>query len=253
MPELAPSRMGTFQAAVLSTMIDRTMYAASTDETRYNLNGVYFEVTEGEGKVRMVATDGHRLALVDRVVGEGAGGMASGVILPRKALAELKRLVDEDDADEIQIGFEGNSALARKGEVTLVMRLIEGEFPNYQQVMPKAAKHRVVVTAEPLTHAVKRVSLLSADRSRAIRVEFEPGKLSVSSNNPDLGEAHEELDLDYQGDPVSIGFNARYLLDCLTAFRSKEIEFGFEDELSPALLKPTDDPESLAVIMPMRL
>jgi DNA polymerase-3 subunit beta len=251
--ELKPGTMGRLQAAVLSSMIERTMYAASTDETRYNLNGVYFELLDDGAKLRMVATDGHRLALADRAVGSEASGLASGVILPRKALAELKRLVDEEDADELELGFEGNSALARKGDVTLVMRLVEGEFPNYRQVVPKSSRHRVVIAAEALAQAVRRVSLLSIERSRAIRVELGAGQLRVSTNNPDLGEAHEELDLDYQGEGLNIGFNARYVLDCLAAFHSKEVELALEDELSPALLRPTEDGDSLAVVMPMRI
>ncbi|HTY18266.1 MAG TPA: DNA polymerase III subunit beta [Myxococcota bacterium] len=250
---LSPGTMGRLPAAVLASMIERTMYAASTDETRYNLNGVYFELLDDGAKLRMVATDGHRLALADRPVGVEASGLASGVILPRKALAELKRLVDEEDADEIELGFEGNSALARKGEVTLVMRLVEGEFPNYRQVVPKSSRHRVVLASDALAQAVRRVSLLSVERSKAIRVELGAGRLRVSTTNPDLGEATEELDLDYQGDGLQIGFNARYLLDCLAAFHSKEVELALEDELSPVVLRPAEDTECIAVVMPMRL
>ena len=253
LPELAPGEIARVQAAVLSSMIERTIYAASTDETRYNLNGVYFQVLEEDGKLRMVATDGHRLAMVDRLVSEGGRGIASGVILPRKALGELKRLVDEEDADEIELGFEGTHALVRRGDVTLVMRLIDGEFPNYGQVLPKAPGRCLTLSAETLTQVIRRVSLLSAERSRAIRVEFSDGKITVSSNNPDLGEATEELDVDYSGDALSIGFNARYLLDALGAFRTKEIEVSFDDELSPVVLRPTEDAETTAVVMPMRL
>jgi len=249
----APSAMGRLPAAVLASMIERTMYAASTDETRYNLNGVYFELLDEGAKLRMVATDGHRLALADRPVGTEATGLASGVILPRKALAELKRLVDEEDADEIELGFEGNSALARKGEVTLVMRLVEGEFPNYRQVVPKSHRHRVLISGDALVQAVRRVALLSVERSKAIRVELASGCMRVSTTNPDLGEATEEFDLDYQGEGLNIGFNARYLLDCLAAFHSKEVELALEDELSPAVLRPAEDPDCLAVVMPMRL
>ncbi len=253
LPDLAPGEFARLQAAVLATMIERTVYAASSDETRYNLNGVYFQVLEGDGKLRMVATDGHRLALIDRLVSEGGRGLASGVILPRKAIGELKRLVDEADADEIELGFEGNHAIVRKDNVTLVMRLIDGEFPNYEQVLPKAPSRRIVVPAEALAQTVRRVSLLSAERSRAVRVEFREGRLIVSSNNPDLGDATEELDVDYGGEETAIGFNARYLLEALTSFRAKEVEIGFEDELSPALVRATEDAESLAVVMPMRL
>ena len=170
LPELSPGEMARLQSAVLSSMIERTIYAASSDETRYNLNGVYFQVLDEEDKLRMVATDGHRLALVDRLVAEGGKGLASGVILPRKALGELKRLVDEEDADEVELGFDGTHALAQRGDVTLVMRLIDGEFPNYNQVLPSASGRRLTLSGESLAQVVRRVSLLSAERSRAVSV-----------------------------------------------------------------------------------
>ncbi len=253
LPEFSPEHLVKLQSAVLSQMIERTMYATSVDETRYNLNGVYFEVTPDIGKIRLVATDGHRLALVDRTVGDEVSALASGVIIPRKGLAELKRLVDEEDADEIELGFEGSSGLARKGGVTLVMRLIEGEFPNYHQVIPKDADLKITLAVEPLIRAVRRVALLSAERSRAIKIDITEGKFTISSSNPDLGEAQEEVDIDYSGEAVSIGFNAKYLLECLSAIGSKEVQFGFKNGNSPTEIRPTDDADTLAVVMPMRL
>lgn len=253
LPEFSPGQMVRLQAAVLSQMIERTMYAASLDETRYNLNGVYFEVLPAEGKLRMVATDGHRLALVDRQIGTQTSGLASGVIIPRKGLAELKRLVDEDDADEIELGFEGNNGLARKADVTLVMRLIEGEFPNYKQVIPKLSDRKLTLEAEPFVRAVRRVALLSAERSRAIKLDIAEGKLTISSNNPDLGDAQEEIDIDFAGAATTIGFNAKYLLESLGALGAKEIQLAFRDGDKPVEIRPSDDADSLAVVMPMRL
>lgn len=249
-----PETLATVPAAVLFEMIDRTMYAASTDETRYNLNGVFIERIADSGKLRMVATDGHRLAYVDRALGDGFDGLGeAGVIIPRKGLSELKKLVDEEDADEIQLGFEGNSGLARKGGVTLTMRLIEGEFPNYRQVIPTERGHQLTLPTEVFVHALRRVALLSAERSRAVKLELSERQLSLSSNNPDLGDAREELDVDYEGEALSIAFNARYLTDALSASGGKEVRFGFRDGLSPAELSPTDDADTLAVVMPMRL
>lgn len=253
LPEFNPRQLVKLQAAVLSQMIERTMYAASIDETRYNLNGVYFEVVPADGKLRMVATDGHRLAVVDRAIGAETAGLASGVIIPRKGLAELKRLVDEEDADEIELGFEGNSGLARKGDVTLVMRLIEGEFPNYRQVIPKSSDRKLSIESEPLIRALRRVALLSQERSRAIKLEFAENRLLISSNNPDLGDAQEEIDIDFAGPPVSIGFNAKYLLDCLAALNAKEILLAFRDGDKPVEIRPADDADTLGVVMPMRL
>jgi len=253
LPTFTPEKVVPVQATTLSQMIERTMYAASADETRYNLNGVYLEVLSDTGKLRMVATDGHRLALVDRSVGEDATALASGVIIPKKGLAELKRLVDEDDADEIELAFEGNNGLAKRGNVTLVMRLIEGEFPNYQQVIPEALEQNLVLPVESLLHALRRVSLLSSERSRAVTLELADGKLMMTSSNPDQGDAREELDVDYAGEKLAIGFNSQYLIEALKVSGAKEVRFGFRDDLSPTQLVPTDDPDTLAVVMPMRI
>jgi DNA polymerase-3 subunit beta len=254
LPEFNPEKTVPVSSAVLSAMIERTMYAASVDETRYNLNGVYLEVLDETEEIRLVATDGHRLACVDRAIDGDATALASGVIIPRKGLGELKRLVDEDDADEIELAFANNSGLARKGDVTLVMRLIEGEFPNYNQVIPTELTRHLLLSTEPLVQAVRRVALLSSERSRAVKLELSgEGQLVITSNNPDLGDAREELDVDYAGEPLSIGFNARYLLDAIGAIQMKEIRFSFQDELSPSRITPPEDEKTLAVVMPMRI
>jgi len=253
LPDFAPEKTATVQAHVLSLMIERTIYAASVDETRYNLNGVYLEVLDEPGRIRMVATDGHRLASVDRTLSEDSLGLENGVIIPRKGLGELKKLVDEDDADEIELAFEGNNGLARKGRVTLVMRLIEGEFPNYTQVLPTKIERSVILPAEEFGRALRRVALLSSERSKAVKLELTNGRLVISSSNPDLGDAREELDIDFAGEDIAIGFNARYLMDALTTLRSKEVRFGLQNELAPAQLVPTDDEDTLAVVMPMRV
>ncbi len=253
LPSLTSLRSVRVQAAVLSSMIDRTIYAASADETRYNLNGVYLEVLEEDRKLRMVATDAHRLAYADRSIGDDLTHVTSGVIIPRKGMTELKRLVDEDDADEIELGFAANSVIASTTSVRLVMRLIEGEFPNYRQVLPRASTHRITVDSNDLAHVLRRVQLLAMEDGRGVRLDLSPGKLTISAKHLELGEAQEELDLDYAGEEVSIGFNARYLLDCLAVFDAKEVEIGLVDQLSPVEIRPTDDSDALAVIMPMRL
>ncbi len=253
LPEFAPKQTARVQAQVLSVMIERTMYAASVDETRYNLNGVYLEVLDEPGRIRMVATDGHRLASVDRTLSEDVLGLENGVIIPRKGIGELKKLVDENDADEIELAFEGNNGLARKGRVTLIMRLIEGEFPNYTQVLPTKIERSIVLPAEEFGRALRRVALLSSERSRAVKLELSNGRLTISSSNPDLGDAREELDIDFAGEDLAIGFNARYLMDALSTLRSKEVRFGLQNELAPAQLVPTDDEDTLAVVMPMRV
>lgn len=253
LPEFSPEKTVPVSSGILSAMIERTMYAASVDETRYNLNGVYLEVLGETDEIRLVATDGHRLACVDRSIEGDASALASGVIIPRKGLGELKRLVDEDDAEEIELAFANNSGLARKGDVTLVMRLIEGEFPNYNQVIPKELSRHLILPTDTLVHAVRRVALLSSERSRAVKLEISPGQLVISSSNPDLGDAREELDIDYAGDSIAVGFNAKYLLDAINAIQEKEIRFSFQDELSPSRITPADSEKTLAVVMPMRI
>jgi len=253
LPEFSPEKTVPIPAAILSGMIERTMYAASLDETRYNLNGVYLEILEDTGAIRLVATDGHRLACVDREIEGDTSALTSGVIIPRKGLAELKRLIDEDDAEEIDLAFGNNSGFARKGDVTLVMRLIEGEFPNYNQVIPKNLTKHLILQTDTLVQAVHRVALLSSERSRAVKLELSEGRLVITSSNPDLGDAREELDIDYAGETLAIGFNAKYLLDAIAAVQSKEIRFSFQDELSPSRITPPDDDTTLAVVMPMRI
>jgi len=253
LPEFSPEKTVPVSTALLSAMIDCTMYAASVDETRYNLNGVYFEVLPDTGVIRLVATDGHRLACVDREIEGDISALSSGVIIPRKGLGELKRLVDEADAEQIDLAFAQNTGLARKGDVTLVMRLIEGEFPNYNQVIPKDVSRHLILAADPLIHSLRRVALLSSERNRAVKLELGDGQLVISSSNPDLGDAREELDVDYGGESLTIGFNARYLLDAVGAIGTKDIRMSFQDELSPARVSPPDDETTLGVVMPMRI
>ena len=248
LPNFTSGKTTSVQAIFLSEMIERTIYAASADETRYNLNGVYFEQLADSGKVRMVATDGHRLAIGTNLV-----GLTPGVIIPRKGLIELKRLLDEEDTAEVELGFEGSNGLARNGDVTLVMRLIEGEFPNYQQVIPRETNIHLTVGVEAFSRALRRVVLLSAERSRAVKFELSDGQLRLSSNNPDLGDAQEELDVDYAGEGLTVAFNARYLIDALASIKAKEVRLSFKDATSPAQLTPTDDDDALAVVMPMRV
>ena len=251
--EIKPADLATLPAPVLSEMIDKTIYAASTDESRYNLNGVYLEVDKKEGKIRMVATDGHRLALIEREGLELANKLDKGVIIPRKGLAELKRLLDEGNTTELKIGFEGSSVLVKSEEVSLVMRLIEGEFPNYSQVLPKQVGSTIIVPTQETIRALRRVALLSAERSRAIKVVLSEGLLTISATNPDLGEAQEELDINYDGETIEIGFNATYVLDALNTTGAKETRLCVSEANAPAEIGASEPDGSRAVVMPMRL
>ena len=238
------------EATLLSEMIERTLYATSTDETRYNLNGVYMELAD-EGRLRFVASDGHRLAMIDKTPKVPVGFLEQGIIVPRKGVAEIHRLCDETEGS-VEIGLGEGFLIVRRPDLLLSCRLIDGEFVNYRQVLPGDTRIRLVIERERLLHAVRRIALLTHERSRGLQLVLEGGELELSTANPDLGEAREALPVDYRGDRFETGFNARYLQDALSAMVSKEVSLEFQDELSPALLRPADDPDQLAVVMPMR-
>jgi DNA polymerase-3 subunit beta len=243
--------------AELLGQIDLTSFAASTDETRYNLNGVYFEP---QGPVlRMVATDGHRLALSERPLA-GDYGLKRGVILPRKGLHELKKLLGEaNDAGtekpETKLGFAENSAIYRRPGVVLAMRLIEGMFPDYKQVIPKQGEKIVKVGRQRLLETLRRVSILASDKSHAVKLELSPGLLRVLSQNPDLGDAKEEVPVEYAGEPLKIGFNSRYITDVAAVLKSDDVQLELADDLSPGVLRGAgpEDAGYTAVVMPMRI
>ncbi len=235
----------------LLEMIKKTSFAISTDETRYILNGVFFEPRDA-GRVRMVATDGHRLALVERELA-GDFKLKSGVIIPRKGLFELRRLLDEAPDAECQLGFAENSALFKKPGLTMVMRLIDGQFPEYQRVIPKEGEKQVTVNRTRFLEGLKRISLLSADKSNAVKIQLGENLLRITANNPDLGEAKDDIELDYKGADIVIGFNARYLIDVLSVLDGDEAVFELGDEHSPGVLHAPGDKSYTAVIMPMRV
>lgn len=235
----------------LLEMIKKTAFAISTDETRYILNGLFFEPKEG-GKVRMVATDGHRLALIEREL-EGDFKLKGGVIIPRKGVQELKRLLDEAPDAECQLGFADNSALFKKPGLTMVMRLIDGQFPEYQRVIPKEGEKVVTVPKLRFLEGLKRIALLSVDKSNAVKIGLSDNLLRITSQNPDLGEAKDDVEVTYRGGGVTIGFNARYLVDVLSAMDGDEVILELGDEHSPGVLHAPGDRTYTAVVMPMRV
>jgi DNA polymerase-3 subunit beta len=257
LPRFEKVPFGDIDPKLFLDMIERTFFAVSTDETRYNLNGVFFEPSAEA--LRLVATDGHRLSLVERKVG-GAFGLKRGVILPKKGLQELRKLLAEaaeatGEAAETKLGFVENSAIVRRPGVTLSMRLIEGLFPDYRQVVPKASERAVKLGRDRFQETLRRISLLSTDKAHAVKLEIAKGLLRVTSQNPDLGEAKEEVPVDYEGDTLKIGFNARYILDVLAALTSKDVAFELADDLSPGVLRGLDESDQgfTAVVMPMRI
>lgn len=242
-------------AAVLSDMIEKTIYSVSNDETRYHLNGVYLErhAKDGKNYYRMVATDGHRLSLVDRhIETKGTALPAQGVIIPRKGLIEIKKLLDAAGGD-FEMAVEGSQLIVRHESTVLMVRLIEGKYPNYQQLIPQNLGNHALVHRETLLASLKRVSLLSNQKYKGVTLSLSPGRLEISSNNPELGDAKEEFEIRYKGNELKIGFNARYMLDVLNSFDDDEVDIELNDQLSPGLMRPHNDSSYTCVVMPMRI
>lgn len=236
-------------------IIEKTSFAMSQDESKYNLNGIFLKASDNEGQtvLRLVATDGHRLSLIDKIItGTLPAELKRGVILPRKGVTELRRLAEEGEAD-LTMTFHDNNAVVHKDQTVVVMRLVDGDFPDYERVIPKSNNQEALIGVDPFLHALRRMLILSSEKSRGVKMALKPGQLEVSSSNPELGDAREELDIDYQGPEMAIGFNARYLLDILQVQDDNRIRMLFKDQLSPGLLQPENDEGFLAVVMPMRL
>lgn len=237
-------------AGTVLDMIEKTQYAVSTDETRYNLNGVYFDPTD-DG-VRMVATDGHRLTMIEKPI-SGDFGLKRGVIIPRKGLMELRRLLAEETQTPGELGFSENSGVFRRQGLIMVMRLIDGQFPDYMQVIPTEADRTVTLPRARFLETLRRVALISSDRMSAIRLELSNNQIRVTSENPELGNAKEDLVIDYAGGDLRVGFNAKYVQDVLTTIDTDQVNLELSDELSPGVVRPLEDRSYVAVIMPMRI
>lgn len=243
------------ESSLVREMIEKTAFSISTDESKYNLNGIFCKRVEegGQSLLRLVATDGHRLALIEKSLADpGIGELEKGVIFPRKGIMELRKLAEESESD-LQLGFMDNNAVLKKDRTVVVMRLVDGEFPDYARVIPKANEYSAVIPCDLFFHALRRMAILSSEKSKGVKVSLKSGLLEISSSNPELGDAREELEVDFQGPDITIGFNARYLIDILQVQTAEQVRLFVKDNLSPGLLRPEGDPSFLAVVMPMRL
>jgi DNA polymerase-3 subunit beta len=255
-PDLAASDMThafTLPAADLKRLIDRSQFAISTEETRYYLNGIYLH-TAGSAKaqtLRGVATDGHRLAQIDLTLPKGASGMP-GVIVPRKAVGELRKLLEETD-DRVEVALSDAKVRFSFGEVVLTSKLIDGTFPDYQRVIPTGNDKVMEVPKREFAEAVDRVSTISSEKSRAVKLSLKNGTLTLSATSPEAGSASEELEVKYGGGDLEIGFNSRYLLDIAQQIEGDGAQFALADAASPTLVRDVADASALYVLMPMRV
>jgi DNA polymerase-3 subunit beta len=244
------------ERALLADMVEKTLYAASTEETRYNLNGVFFEPSSTtDGPLTMVATDGHRLVRVERTfAGVQDFRLKGPVILPRKGLHELKRVLDPNEGNgTIEFGFHDHHAVVRNGMTMIGMRLVEGQFPDYRQVIPKLADKVIRLSRTDLIDSLKRVSVFVQDKLQPVKISLARDQLVVSCNNPETGEISDDVPVEYSGSSIDIAFNARYIIESLASIEDKNILLKLTDNLSPGILIGVDEPRHLCVVMPMRL
>lgn len=257
LPSPGEAKLSELDIDTLGELIARTHYSMSTDDTRPHLAGALFE---GDGKtVRMVTTDGHRLSKAEKKV---SGLLNFTMLVPSKGISELRRLLEDAKADKtkgdeaaqmIGIASVGGNAFFRRDGVQLSVKLADEQFPPYSKVIPQQQDRRVVISRVAFSEALRRIALVASDKSGGVRLSIEEGKLHITSENPDVGEGSEDLDVDFAGKPVVIGFNAKYVLDVLAALPDNEIALELSGELEPGVIKPAGDASFVGVIMPMRI
>lgn len=234
----------------LIVMIEKTLYAAGESDTRYTLNGLLFHAKKNKEMI-VVGTDGHRLACINKQLGNSLKEEKK-VIVPRKAAAEVRRFLDKD-VENLTVVIGKSHVMFKIEDVQLLTRLIEGTYPNYEQVIPSGNERKVTINRNEFIKALRRVSVMSREKSNAVKADIADNMLSLSASNPDLGEAKDEMKVDYKGEALSLGFNARYLLDALGAMSGEKVVFELQDPLSPTLLKEEGNENYQCVIMPMRV
>ena len=233
---------------ILADLIQKTQFSVSTDEARVNLNGVLFESNGELGT--MVSTDGHRLTKLSLpLIGPK---LERGIIIPRKGMLEIKRVLDRLSG-EVGIAVDGQHLFVQADELTLSVKLNNVVFPPYEQVIPREHKRRVTALRDELIDALRRAEVMAPEKTATVRVQLAPGSLQLTADNPDLGVAHQEIEIEYQGEPLVAGFNARYLIEVLEVMDTKQVYMDFQGELDPCVLRPVDGPDYLGVVMPMRI
>ncbi len=263
LPEFSDDRSFNIEQDTLASMLKSVSYAQSADETRYMLNGVYFnfsepESSDGSGKLSLVATDGRRLAKIDHEMEVGEG-MSGSLILPAKTVSEISRMLDKGETLKIafndrRVAFQihtKDEADGFVGDIHLVSKVVEGNYPNYAQVIPKETHQRIKVERELFLHSIHRAALVTTDKSNSVKIQISNNLMELSASSPDFGESHESLAIDYSGPDLQVAFNPQFLMDPLRALNKDEIFFELKDEVSPGVFKTLES--FLCVIMPVRM
>lgn len=239
---------------VLAEMVDKTIYAVTAEEAGFKLSGVFAENVDVEGEkfLRMVSTDGHRLAMIDKAIGMLESlDIGVGVMIPKKGMNELSKFASE--GGPVQIGFKEKSCVVKKENAFLVMRLLEAKFPDYHAVIPEKEKFKLELNRIGFLEAMRKMLILSSERYRAVKITLDNNKMELLSTNPDIGEAQENIEVEYKGERLEAGFNPRYFIDVLNAMESEIVTLGFVDNSKPCVLKGEADEGFLGLIMPMRV
>jgi DNA polymerase-3 subunit beta len=246
-PDHREATYATVESLVLREMIERTLFSVCNDETRFHLNGVYFE-SDGS-KSRMVSTDGHRLSKVERTIANGPK-LSAGVIIPKKGLLEIRRVLDAGPSCKLAI--KTPHLFLVQEDIAIAVKLIDAQFPPYEQVIPKDHKRVITLDRVRFIDALRRAQLMSSE-TRGVKIAATKEGITVTSDNPDLGEVREEIDAEYNGDPIAIGFNPKYVVELLGQMASDQITVALGGELDPGLIRPVSADEYLGVVMPMRI
>jgi DNA polymerase-3 subunit beta len=237
---------------LLNDMIAKTSYAICTDETKYNLNGAFMQIIDDH--IEMVTTDGHRLGCCKKpITGMNSDALTKGVILPKKGVLELKKLAEENAGGEIKISFEDNNVVVYTATTTMVIRLIDGEFPNYKTVLPVNNTVVVAMDRGKFISALKRMGVLSSEKAKGVKLDVQKDKVGMSARTPELGECTEDVEAVYDGEDMSINLNPKYLMEFAAVVPDNSVELKLKDALSPIIMKPMNGEDCLAIIMPMRL
>ncbi|MEZ4463458.1 MAG: DNA polymerase III subunit beta [bacterium] len=253
LPGVEGVELSPVSGSALRELIERTGFSVSTDESRPNLNGVFFRCV-GRDRIRMVSTDGHRLSQGERDAARGGTiPERDGIIIPRKGVGELKRLLEEV-GDEVSFGVTDNMLVVAAADLVLFVRLIEAAFPDYRQVIPKSSERRAVVRRLPFLAALRRIGILASERTHGVKIAVRPGSMTLLSDNPDLGKAREEIEIEgYEGGELTIAFNARYVQEILGILTAEKVEMAMNEALSPGLFREHENDDYLFVVMPMRI
>jgi DNA polymerase-3 subunit beta len=250
-PSIEGAAYFTVEASMLLDMIEKTAFAASSEESRFNLNGIYMEKVTKDKKdyFRMVATDGHRLSMIDR---ECRSILEKGIIISKRGVAELRKVFGDGET-EVAISLKDNNCIFKTERTIVVVRLLEGEYPDYQLVIPQENDKHLVIERKEFIGALRRAQIIASEKGEGVKFSIRNETMEIKTGGPDVGNVQEDIKIDYRGNPLEVSFNARYLLDVLNIMDSEKVRMDLKEELSSGLIQPEDKEDYLYVIMPMRL